>query len=91
MTLLKSIMLAAALLLAPAAWSAELVDINSADAATLEQNIKGVGPSKADAIIKYREQVGGFASVEDLLKVPGIGAKTLEDNRDRLTVGDKSQ
>lgn len=46
----------------------------------------GVGELKAKAIVEYREANGAFSSVDDLLQVKGIGAKTLEANRDRLSV-----
>lgn len=62
------------------------VDINTADAAALEQ-IKGIGPAKAQAIIDYRTQNGPFANTADLVKVPGIGAKTVEQIGDQVTVG----
>ncbi|MFU8837614.1 MAG: ComEA family DNA-binding protein [Thiohalomonadaceae bacterium] len=63
---------------------AEPVDINSADAQTLAAAMVGVGEKRAEAIIAYREQHGPFASVEDLIRVSGIGPKVLEDNRDKL-------
>lgn len=49
--------------------------------ATLEeiQSLDGIGPSKAAAIIKYREENGPFQSKEELLEVSGIGEKTLEN------------
>lgn len=62
------------------------VDINKADAATLQDAMVGVGEMKAKAIVAYREVNGAFSSVDDLLQVKGIGAKTLEANRDRLVV-----
>ena len=62
------------------------VDINKADAATLQDAMVGVGEMKAKAIVAYREANGAFSSVDDLLQVKGIGAKTLEANRDRLVV-----
>lgn len=75
------------LLLAPVAvLSEEMIDINTADAATLEQ-INGIGEKKAQAIIDYRTEHGPFGSVDDITKVKGIGPATLEKNRDRLTVG----
>ncbi|BBT15718.1 competence protein ComEA [Metapseudomonas otitidis] len=62
------------------------VDINKADAASLQGAMVGVGELKAKAIVEYREANGPFSSVDDLLQVKGIGAKTLEANRDRLSV-----
>ena len=53
------------------------IDINTADASTLTQ-FNGVGPATAKKIIAYREANGPFASCDDLTKVKGIGAKTLE-------------
>lgn len=65
----------------------QLVDINSADAATIAEAMDGVGIVKAEAIIAYRELVGRFQSLDQLLEVTGIGPATLEQNRHRLTVG----
>lgn len=62
------------------------VNINKADAAALQGVMVGVGELKAKAIVEYREANGAFSSVDDLLQVKGIGAKTLEANRDRLSV-----
>lgn len=53
------------------------VNINSADKKMLTQ-LPGVGPSTADAIVKYRKANGKFKSANDLLKVKGIGEKTLK-------------
>ncbi len=60
------------------AGAAEKVNLNLADAETLEY-IPGIGPTKAADIIKLRQQNDGFKSFEDLLEVRGIGTKTLED------------
>jgi len=68
------------------AGAAETIDINTADKQQLME-IDGVGEARAQAIIEYREQNGPFASVEELTQVSGIGAATLENNRDRLTAG----
>lgn len=73
-----------------AAWAAP-VNINSADAITLASAIKGVGETKAQAIVKYRKEHGPFRSVDELMNVPGIGAKTVEHNRANLTVGKTSE
>lgn len=62
------------------------IDINSADAATLAESVNGIGPSKAQAIIDYREENGPFASLDDLVKVQGIGFKTLDRIREFVTV-----
>ena len=64
------------------------VDINTASAETLAAAIHGVGLKRAQAIVQYREQHGAFSTVDQLAEVSGIGAKTVERNRDRLTVGE---
>ena len=48
-----------------------LIDINRADAAEL-MTLPGIGASKADSIISYREENGGFSSIEDIMNVEGI-------------------
>lgn len=67
--------------LLPAAVWAGPVDINTADAATIARELQGIGLSKAQDIVAYREKNGAFKSTEDLRKIKGIGAKTLERNR----------
>ncbi|MBX9912624.1 MAG: helix-hairpin-helix domain-containing protein [Pseudomonadaceae bacterium] len=62
------------------------VNLNTADAVTLERELLGVGEVKAQAIVAYRTANGAFASVDDLLEVKGIGAATLEKNRDKLSI-----
>ncbi len=57
------------------------VDINKADAATIAKELSGIGMSRAQAIVAYREKNGNFKTLEDLRKVKGIGAKTLDRNR----------
>jgi competence protein ComEA len=64
----------------------EPVNINTADAVALQQ-INGIGPSKANAIIEYRKENGPFATVDDLVKVPGIGEKSLAQLKPQITVG----
>lgn len=77
---------AAALLTFGGAAFAEALDINQAGAEELAATIDGVGTVKAAAIIEHREKHGDFQSVDDLQAVDGIGPKTVEKNRDALTV-----
>ena len=58
--------------------STTLININTADAAKLEE-LPGIGATKANSIIAYREEVGGFKSIEDLKNVSGIGDATFEN------------
>ncbi|MBI6953032.1 MULTISPECIES: ComEA family DNA-binding protein [unclassified Pseudomonas] len=62
------------------------LNINTADASTLQRELSGVGQSKSEAIVAYRDNNGDFATVEELLEVEGIGKAILERNRDKLTV-----
>lgn len=61
------------------------VNLNRADAAALEE-LPGVGPATAQAIIDHRDRIGGFSSVEQLLDVRGIGQAKLDALRDLVTV-----
>jgi len=72
-----------------ASWSvwAEAVDINSATADQIASGLKGVGKSKAEAIVKDREKNGPFKSVDDLARVKGVKAGIITKNRDNITVG----
>lgn len=65
---------------------AEPVNINDASAEELQENLTGVGPKKAIAIIEYRKVNGPFYSAEELINVKGIGPKTLEKNKDNILV-----
>lgn len=61
------------------------ININSANKSQLE-TLPGIGAVKAQNIIDYREKNGPFKSVDDLLKVTGIGEKTLESLGDLITI-----
>lgn len=86
---IKSLIAASTLSLAllGSAFAAEKVNINTADAATLDRVLVNVGPSKAEAIVAYRKAHGPFRSAEQLAQVDGIGLKTVEKNREMILVG----
>ncbi|MCB5183890.1 ComEA family DNA-binding protein [Methylobacillus gramineus] len=62
------------------------VDLNSASVTELE-TVKGIGPSKAQAIVDYRKANGGFKSIDDLDNVKGFGKKSVDNLRSEVTVG----
>lgn len=86
MKLLNTLILALALLLPLAAPAASPVNINTADKETLITAISGVGETKAEAIIQYREKHGPFKSVDEITEVKGIGQGILDKNRENLSV-----
>jgi competence protein ComEA len=63
----------------------EKVNINSA---TVEEiaKLEKIGPSYAERIVQYRKENGPFTKPEDILKVKGIGPKTFELNKDKISV-----
>jgi comEA protein len=63
------------------------IDINRAEAWLLEA-LPGIGPSKAQAIIDYRQQNGGFGDITEITRVSGIGQSLYENIKDLITVGD---
>ncbi|MEJ2752869.1 MAG: helix-hairpin-helix domain-containing protein [Chloroflexota bacterium] len=63
-----------------------LVDINAADLNELD-TLPGIGPVTAQKIIDYREEHGGFADIEAILDVSGIGEVTFEEIRELITAG----
>ena len=83
--ILKSVVLSLAL--ATSAFAADKVNINTADAATIDAVLLNIGPAKAQAIVDYRKANGAFKSAEELAMVKGIGLKTIEKNRDRIELG----
>ncbi len=90
MKALRPLVLAALLAAGIGPLAAAPVDINTADATTLAEAINGVGPSRAAAIIAYREANGPFQSVDELTAIRGIGPKLLERNREVLSVGNEA-
>lgn len=62
------------------------ININTADTTELDK-LPGIGPARAGDIISYREEKGGFSSIEELKNISGIGDKTFENLKDLVTVG----
>lgn len=61
------------------------VPINRADETELD-TLPGIGPALAKAIVEYREENGGFSSLEELMEVPGIGEKKFAELKDRVSL-----
>ena len=61
------------------------ININTASAEELTQ-LKGIGPSHAAKIVAYRDQNGPFKAAEEVIKVPGIGRKTFDNNKEQILI-----
>ena len=64
---------------------ADVVNINKANSEALQQNLQGIGPVKADAIVEYRNKNGSFKSIDDLKNVPGIGDELVNKNSKNIS------
>ena len=64
------------------------VNVNLADAQTIADVLKGVGLSRAQAIVAYREQNGEFRDVYELSNIKGIGERTVERNEAKIRLKD---
>ena len=62
-----------------------LVNLNQASAEELT-TLRGIGESKAEDILKYRETHGGFQTIEELMQIPGIKERVFEKIKDQITV-----
>lgn len=82
----------AALLLATLGFisTASALNINTADAPTLSAELKGIGMTKAEAIVNFRTEHGQFSEPNDLIAVPGIGPKIVEMIQDQITFEDSN-
>ncbi len=65
-------------------WAAGPVNVNTASAEEISESLKGIGLSKAQSIVEYREANGSFDHVDELVNVKGIGLKTIDQNRDLI-------
>jgi competence protein ComEA len=85
MNMLRSLFFAC-LVIASTAVYAEKLNINTADADQIAAEMSGVGASRAQAIVDYRNQNGKFKSIEELSNVKGIGEATVDKNREKLSI-----
>ena len=85
MKMMKLILVCCMLMFSAMAYAGK-VNINSADAKTLAQELTGVGEKKAALIVEYREKNGAYKSADDLVKVKGISSKTIEKNRENINL-----
>jgi len=85
MKLLQSLFLATVLLFSNAVF-ADKININSANAEQISEGMIGIGASKAKAIVDYRIKHGKFKTLQALENVAGIGAKTIEKNKDNISL-----
>ena len=83
---MKKILLTAVASLALFSQAIFAVNINTADADAIAEELNGVGTKKAQAIIDYRVANGDFKTIEGLTQVKGIGLKTVEKNRDLIQI-----
>jgi competence protein ComEA len=72
----------AAALFSISAWAWQPVNVNVATAEEIAESLKGVGISKAEAIVSYRNENGKFKHVDELVNVKGIGIRTVDTNRE---------
>ena len=84
LTMKSMAILLAASLFSIWAWAAQPVNINAASAEQIAESLKGVGLSKAEAIVSYRSEHGEFKHVDELVNVKGIGIRTVDINREYI-------
>lgn len=90
MKLLHTLFFTLFLLISSSAMSAqapaEKININTANAEQISTSMTGIGESKAKAIVEYRKTHGNFKSIQELENVDGIGLKTVEKNKDKISL-----
>jgi len=85
MKVLHSLLLATILVFSSSVF-AEKVNINTASAEQISAAMTGVGDSKANAIVEYRNSNGKFKAIQDLENVDGIGSKTVDKNKENISL-----
>ena len=63
-------------------WASNTVNVNTASAEEIAEGLKGVGMSKAEAIVSYRTANGAFIHIDEMVNVKGIGIRTVDLNRE---------
>lgn len=86
----KILMVCFAWLFSSLVWAIDepTVNVNKADAATIAQVLDGIGPKRAEAIVKWREAHGEFSTLDSMERVKGVGEDTLLKNRERIRLKD---
>ncbi len=85
MNFFKALLMSVLFAFASVAVAAGPININTASVEQLTE-LNGVGEAKAKAIVAYRDEHGAFKSLDQLAEVKGIGLKTVEKNRDMITL-----
>jgi len=84
--MMKKFFIGLSLLLMSLVAVAQPLNINTATAIEISQAMTGVGPAKAEAIIKNRKEHGQFKSLDEMTRVKGIGVATIEKNRKNISI-----
>ena len=66
------------------AWAMQPVNVNTASAEEIAEALKGIGMTKAETIVAYRDENGQFKHVDELVNVKGIGIRTVDINREYI-------
>ena len=85
---LAAIALALGLVAPGLLFAATPVNINKADAKTIAKSLDGIGATRAEAIVAWREAHGQFKKVDDLKHIKGLGKATIERNRSAILLAD---
>jgi competence protein ComEA len=73
-------------LIALPGWAWAGVNINTASAEEIADALNGVGLSKAEEIVRYRDENGAFNHIDELVNVKGVGMRTVDKNRDVIEI-----
>lgn len=84
--MLRKLIFALSLVLVSAVALAKPLNINAANEKEIAKTMYGVGPSRAKAIIKFREENGKFETIEQVTQIRGASNAILEKNRDRIAI-----